>query len=244
MKIRVLSDLHLEFNKNNYIDIPEGDVLILAGDICLPCDYEDYHEFFLQCVAKYNKVFYIMGNHEQYGTKWGEAEKILRDKLPKEITFLQNQSEYYNGVHFVGATMWTNFDDDANKAAEAGQYMNDYYQCEGFTPSVALRENINTIEWFNQCVPMLKMAPIVMITHHAPSYQSVKGRYLQSAEAYANRLEGFIEKNPTIALWCHGHIHHNNNYKIGDCTILSNPRGYEEYEMNEEFQLTAELSVI
>ena len=41
MKVRVLSDLHLEFNDDFYMEIPEGDVLILAGDICLAADYDN-----------------------------------------------------------------------------------------------------------------------------------------------------------------------------------------------------------
>ena len=62
MKVRVLSDLHLEFQDDFYLEIPEGDVLILAGDICLAADYDNYHPFFEQCVAKYNKVFYVLYN--------------------------------------------------------------------------------------------------------------------------------------------------------------------------------------
>ena len=39
MNVRVLSDLHLEFDYEDY-DPGEGDVLILAGDICCAVDIE------------------------------------------------------------------------------------------------------------------------------------------------------------------------------------------------------------
>ena len=223
--------------------MPGGDVLILAGDICIPTEYDRYEEFFNQLSERYEKIFYVMGNHEQYQSMWGQAEKILRERLPDNIRLLQNQSEYYRGVHFVGATMWTDFNNDKQKMEDARSYMNDYHSCYGLTPEITKEENENTITWFNQCIPMLKMAPIVMITHHAPSYQSVQGRYLNSKEAYANNLEDFIQKNPGITHWIHGHIHHTNDYKVGDCRILSNPRGYEGFEMNPDFLLTRVATV-
>ena len=233
----------MEFNRDRYLEIPEGEVLILAGDICLYDEIDKTLPFFEQCVAKYDKVYYVLGNHEYYHSKWDEVLPGMRAKLPKGITLLQDQSEYYNGVHFVGATMWTNFNGSGVEIESAKSYMNDYHVIEGFSPEKAMKENDNTIDWFKSCVPMLKRAPVVMITHHAPSEQSVKGRYINSTSAYANRLESFIKDHPNIGYWCHGHIHHNNNYKVGDCTILSNPRGYENIEENKDFSVFNEFHI-
>ena len=245
MKVQYVSDLHLEFNPNHYIDMPGGDVLILAGDVCVAANWDDgYLSFFEQCVSKYNKVFYVLGNHEFYGSaQFDQVEPFLRAVLPEGVTLLSNQSEYYNGVHFCGATMWTDFHGNKEEMAHAGQYMNDYRQCGDFTPERSLQENQNTIEWFSQCVPTLKKGPIVMISHHAPSVQSVHGRYLESKAAYSNQLEYFIETHPQITHWISGHIHHNNDYMIGKCNCLSNPRGYEGMEMNESFNQTFEFEV-
>jgi len=68
---------------------------------------------------------------------------------------------------------------------------------------------------------------MVVITHHAPSRQSIPkpfGNDLLSA-AYASDLEDVIESlNPT--LWVHGHMHTTLDYHIGSTRILANPRGY------------------
>ena len=94
MKIKVLSDLHLEFGP---IDPGTGDVLVLAGDICTAESFvrdsevklkKRYLEFFEKCVAGYQKVFYTLGNHEYYNYYIDEAEKTLRDALPEGITLL------------------------------------------------------------------------------------------------------------------------------------------------------------
>ena len=91
MKINLLSDLHLEFGKEDF-DIGNGDVLILAGDICVIDDIvaewilekddeerEDnvFLSFFRKCIRNYNKVFYIMGNHEHYGWDYKISEMWL-----------------------------------------------------------------------------------------------------------------------------------------------------------------------
>ena len=75
MNIKVCSDLHLEFETagcHGNFHPGEGEVLVLAGDICCARDYVDdnamadrYDEFFNKCVDGYNKVFYTMGNHQK-----------------------------------------------------------------------------------------------------------------------------------------------------------------------------------
>ena len=38
-----------------------------------------------------------------------------------------------------------------------------------------------------------------------------------------------------ITTWCHGHIHHTNDYNVAGVRILSNPRGYAKYNENPDF---------
>ena len=94
MKLRVISDVHLEFGE---YDPGKGDVLILAGDICDAIAYvhrcdEDYKkrydEFFTKCVENYNKVFYVMGNHEHYNCRFDETAEILRDNIPEGLSLI------------------------------------------------------------------------------------------------------------------------------------------------------------
>ena len=70
MKVRLFSDLHLEFGD---FDPGTGDVLVLSGDILTAKDLvnetlatERFISFLNKAVEGYNKVFYVMGNHEHY----------------------------------------------------------------------------------------------------------------------------------------------------------------------------------
>lgn len=139
MRIKLVSDLHLEFadiqvkNDNNY------DVLILGGDIMV-ADHlhqhkpvstawatEDfvetmghkqqaalrYREFLKRCSFQFPHVIYVAGNHEFYGGKWFQTLETLRDECSQftNIYFLERDTKTIDDVTFVGGTLWT----DCNK---------------------------------------------------------------------------------------------------------------------------------
>ena len=257
MKVKVLSDLHLEFTKKGEEDFDpgSGNVLILAGDICDAvafvhrCDADfraAYLRFFKRCVLNYDKVFYVMGNHEHYNHVFKRTADVLRANLPEGVTLLDNQSEFYNGWHFVGATMWSNFgggDPVLLEAAKDG--LNDYTyifsddEPTPITPEFIARENKNTIEWFEQCLPTLN-GPIFMITHHCPSFQSIDPEYVSTSTvtAYASDFEELIERTPNLMYWAHGHVHSSKCYNVGNCTVICNPKGYPNGPgANEKFNI-------
>ena len=62
MKIVSLADTH---GLHNHIDIPEGDVIIFAGDICATSRLESIKEFslFLYSLPHKHKVV-VAGNHD------------------------------------------------------------------------------------------------------------------------------------------------------------------------------------
>ena len=82
--MRLFSDLHLEFdNENEDFDPGTGDVLVLAGDVCVVRDCNNrIHKFFQKCVEGYNQVFYVLGNHEHYGGVFEDTLFKLQAKLP------------------------------------------------------------------------------------------------------------------------------------------------------------------
>jgi len=111
MKIKLVSDLHLEFS-DCYINNDEGaDVLILGGDICIAQDLHDHPEpantyeqsliatgtglgrrqekaqrfrdFFKRCSFQFPHVIYIMGNHEFYNGKFYAGIDYMREELAK-----------------------------------------------------------------------------------------------------------------------------------------------------------------
>jgi DNA repair exonuclease SbcCD nuclease subunit len=141
MKIKLVSDLHLEFS-DCFINNNEGaDVLILGGDIMIAQDLHDHPEpnntadqaaiangtglgrrqqaaqrfrdFLKRCSFQFPHVIYIAGNHEFYNGKFYAGVDYLREECAKHpnIYFLENDTKVINDVTFIGGTLWT----DMNK---------------------------------------------------------------------------------------------------------------------------------
>lgn len=265
MDIKILSDLHIEFMTDDY-DPGKGDVLVLCGDIMTAVDCntgseleERYWRFFNKCVDNYNKVFYTIGNHEHYHYLWRETEDTIREWLPEGVTLLVNQSECYQGLHFVGATLWTDFDkENQEKMGRAQRAMSDYsvimmdrlvtennverIQLDPIIPQNTLNEHNNSRYWLSQCLPFLR-GDVFVFTHHSPSYASAGGYNEELSFAYCSDLNDFIRQHPNVRYWAHGHIHESNNYHIGMCNVISNPRGYDNFRLNPSFDPEMSLSV-
>ena len=141
MKIKLVSDLHLEFSDINIQNTDNCDVLILGGDICVAQDLHDhpelvnssdqaaiasgtglgrrqqaaqrYRDFFKRCSFQFPHVIYIMGNHEFYNGKFYAGIDYMREELAKysNIYMLEQDTKVIDDVTFVGATLWT----DMNK---------------------------------------------------------------------------------------------------------------------------------
>jgi Icc-related predicted phosphoesterase len=264
MKISLCSDLHLDVS--GYQELPGGEVLILAGDICEVKTFRnEFHstklvsdqpnmeypcsEFFKYECAKYDKVFMVMGNHEHYRGRFDKTYSELLELLPANVTLLENQVEEYNGVMFMGATLWTDLNrGDPITAMQLKMSMNDYraiqchYPAKGLyhklTPEHTAETHLKTKEFFKKTLAEYQDRPFVIIAHHAPSFQSVNEKYKYDTTmngGYASNMDELILDNPNIQVIVHGHMHDPVNYTIGTTRIVSNPRGYVGYEDTSHF---------
>lgn len=275
MKVSYVSDLHLEFG--NYPDIlandSGGDVLILAGDITVTTylrkDRTDkdstknkarIKRLADDLFSKYDRVLYVMGNHEHYGSIYKRTYKNLREGLDElglieKVTILEDDHTVIDGVPFVGATLWSDFfnaDPSAMYIAEKG--MNDFHvigsldvddinyfnknDSRRITPEFILSVHKQSREYFDYIAKFYEKKDVVVISHHAPTYQSLNkihsGNSLDGA--YASNLSEFILDRPNIKYWIHGHCHMNTDYMVGNCRVLSNQRGYPSEESFNTFQ--------
>lgn len=137
MKLHVLSDLHLEFAPHlvNEDAARTADVIVLAGDLHTGTQAIGWAR---QSFPD-KPIIYVAGNHEFYGHHWDKLLEQLRSEAQVHgVHFLENDSVIIDGVRFLGATLWTDFDyfgrakRHANMlAAEAG--MNDFKRIKAKT---------------------------------------------------------------------------------------------------------------
>jgi Icc-related predicted phosphoesterase len=262
MKINLVSDLHLEFG---YQEMEGGDVLILAGDICeyrtlskqfhstkvlpyAPSRLNAYDFFYHEC-AKYKQVFYVLGNHEFYHHRFDKTYNDLKAILPDNVTVLENNVVEYEGVVFMGATLWTDLNKgDPITVHAVKSMMNDYRAIQNHYPDKGLYHKLTpedtakahryTKQYFKLMLEQHRDKPHVVITHMAPSFASVNAKYKGDTVmngAYASDLSEFILDNENIRVWVHGHMHDPVDYMIGETRVLSNPRGYIGHEDTSEF---------
>ena len=238
MDLTIYSDLHLEFGP---FEPDEGDVCVLAGDICTAEDADNplYKRFWKRIGERFNKVFYVMGNHEHYNNDFEETESILRTIIPDNTSLLNNTAEVYEGVNFIGTTMWSDFrgakpDEMMKSQISMNDYRTIFVGDKNLSPYDVLYTFDEAISFFNRTIPEVTGKKVV-ITHHAPSFQSLNKDYgTQIPGAYASDLSHLIEYH-SPDLWIHGHIHETNDYLIGNTRIVSNPRGYYNYAVNPNF---------
>jgi len=82
-RIQVVSDLHLDVNPRRNVKYninPSAPYLALAGDIAELKNCHILFPFLMEMCNKFEKVFYVMGNHEYYTNKFeihSTKEKLL-----------------------------------------------------------------------------------------------------------------------------------------------------------------------
>ena len=95
MKIKILSDLHLEGYWFTYEDHGE-DVVILAGDICT----RNRLHMFLDTIPKHIKVLFVAGNHEYYHGEFKACNQYFKDLESKyNFVFLKNNQIIIDDIY-------------------------------------------------------------------------------------------------------------------------------------------------
>jgi predicted phosphodiesterase len=248
-KITYMSDIHLEVR---FIDkmLPEGDILILAGDItvlrCLNPRSNDSEnrktrdrslKFFEMASENFKKVIYLTGNHESYNFNIDRETEYIAKYIPNVI-HLNNSHVDLGDVVVIGGTLWTDMNKDCLRAHICvGNGMNDFrlIACNSgmFNTYHAAKRFSDTKEYLTKALEEFKDKKVVVATHHAPSIKGVNPEHVRSGDlnyGYYSDLEQFILDRPQIKKWIYGHTHKQGKNMIGDAELLSNARGYAGYE--------------
>ena len=252
MKLLVYSDLHNEFSPfavDETICVA-ADALILAGDIDLYGRGVRWAQSLsTRCGGK--PVLMVAGNHEFYGGHFVHTLADMRLAAQgSQVQILENQAVTLHGVRFLGCTLWTDFAlyGDRDRAMQtAGQGMTDYrvvdLDGQPLHPTDTLQRHRQSRAWLEQQLAQSFAGPTVVITHHAPSAQSIpparQGNPL--SPAYASKLDALL--GAPVALWVHGHVHTSCDYLLNGTRIVCNPRGYLPSAPNPDFDPALMLTV-
>ncbi len=242
MRIRILSDLHVDFGT---VVLPrvDADVTVLAGDIR---PGKSALEWIRRNFPPEQPIIYVLGNHEFYGSAIPKLiDDFRRMSADSNIHVLENDCLNIDGVRFLGGTLWTDFSlfgDPAIAGREASKVMNDYRRIRvspefrRLTGMDTARIHARSVRWLCEQLEITAGPPTIIVTHHAPSSRSldpVDAQDLISA-AYASNLDSLVAASQA-RLWIHGHLHRPADYWIGDTRIISNPRGYPHEVIVESF---------
>ncbi|MBY6030779.1 metallophosphoesterase family protein [Halomonas sp. DP8Y7-1] len=255
MRLRILSDLHLEhFEGDRLLPDIEADMVILAGDIHLGLQGIEW------AAARFpdHPVIYVPGNHEFYKHRMEPLRKEMRERAATlGIHLLDNARLELGGVRFLGTTLWTDFalyderaapeDIPAETLSAALRQMPDFAIIEEpdgevFSPERSVELHRENRAWLETELARPFAGATVVVSHHAPLAECIPAHYQGDplSPAFASRLESLMEG---VALWVHGHVHDPVMLTLGDTRVVAVPGGYPGERSDDELRLDRVVEV-
>lgn len=224
--------------------------LVLAGDLWEKLRFvtkkNTAGKTWLEQVApRFKYVVLVLGNHDHWELTIDGSYAKLRDYLSKlpvmsNVFVLNDREIVLDGVCFVGGTLWTDFNKGnpitTTTFGLRQTVFNDFRQIRfgpeyrRLRPQHMMERHFRTKQViFDTAAQASK--PVVVVTHMAPSYQSINEKYRTTANEqlnyyYYSELGNEIAYSD-IKLWIHGHTHQPSDYMLGGTRVICNPRGHE-----------------
>lgn len=258
MKIRVLSDLHLECDEPEAIAHADADLVILAGDIH---NHAEGIRWAAETFDPEVPVVYVPGNHEYYDGEFGALEVAMRDAASgiENVHYLNNDAliDRDGRWRVLGTTLWTDFElfgasqeAVAASIAAAEKVMLDFRGPiqvtwpTGITASASADAKANprlfTVAdtlalhrharaWLARQLAEPFAGKTLVVTHHAPHRASLADRFADDL-ASAGFISHLTELvGPPVDVWIHGHTHTPFDYVANGTRVVCNPRGYVDH---------------
>jgi len=229
MRIRILSDLHLEAAP---FDPPaaEADVVVLAGDIHNGAAGVEWAQRTFR-----QPVLYVAGNHEPFDTEFHATAAALRAAADgSNVQVLDCGETLIGGARFLGCTLWTDFElygatgrDAAIEAMRriAPDFHIIAFGARTFAPDDWLALHRAHRAWLAERLAVPFAGATVVVTHFLPHPRSIAPRFAGHPlnPGFASQLEPLVTR---AALWIHGHTHAASDFFVGRTRVVVNPRGY------------------
>jgi len=238
MKIQYCSDLHLEFPANKkYLKAdpikPEGELLLLAGDIIPFVEMEKEHDFFNFLSDSFEHTYWIPGNHEYYRSDISVRTGSFHENISSNVSLLNNTTIEHNGVRFLFSTLWSKI----NPALEfvIQKSMADFRLIKNKERKITV-DDYDHLHEDCQAFLVKELSNVsnqktIVVTHHLPTLFNYpeKYRYSDLNTAFATELFDLIEPS-NVDYWIFGHSHEVvPDFRIGKTTLTTNQLGYVEY---------------
>jgi hypothetical protein len=238
MKIRIYSDLHLEFGRPFWPSTQRGDeeLVVLAGDIAVGTAGVQWAIESFPHVP----VVYVMGNHEYYRQDFFTIqEKCLDLAFGTNVHVLEREEALdIAGIRVLGCSLWTDYallgEDRAPEAQDwAGQNLADHsyirrWGLDRFTPGHAAEEFTENARWLDEQIAKAEKegVPLLVVTHHSPTAATQNPYYQDqiSNACFHSNADHLIR--PPVRMWVHGHTHYNVDLMHQGVRIISNQLGY------------------
>ncbi|MFV9475345.1 metallophosphoesterase [Advenella sp. RU8] len=245
LKVGIHSDLHTEFSACTITNLPELDVLVLAGDMG---DLSSMAHFLgrIRREAPGLPVLYVLGNHEYYGLEFEKAKQYYRQLCEAyQVTLLDNEVVQIGDVLFVGSTLWTDFS-LAGQADISMQWARkkipDFRKihCYSANGSLVAMQPANTVKEYKKACAFIREALLsenkavrkkVVVSHFLPAFELLATAYRQDADALIQSAYWATDIPHLYQLadvWIYGHSHDCIETTVGATRFLSNQRGYSK----------------
>ena len=220
------------------IDYGDADVVAFLGDIGNGLQPLEMMKEVMEA-KEGRKVIYIIGNHEYYGHELNDMNQKIRDKAKEYgIIILDDATHEIDGITFIGATLWTDYEVDPTMPttaamAVAARGINDHRVIRNaktgtmFSTRDALTLNEYAKQFVFDEIEKAGRENCVVLSHHSPTKQGIAPQFEGSPlnGAFNNDWDDLIkEKGPRI--WAYGHTHWDIDLMIGDTRVVSRQLGY------------------
>lgn len=233
MKIQIASDLHIEHRPDNGLSIAKelissggADVLILAGDIGVLLYKNEYIDFLNKIKSYYRRILIVPGNHEFYGSSFGEGARLMEDIEDKVgsgyVNFMFGSRDRVSlaGQTFIGGTGWFSY--LLPHEEHYKQFLSDYSLIKDLDEHVYLYNS-----FFADTLRKGLLPEDILISHHIPN-SSIHEKYRMDALNcfFVHGLDSYIFDEFGPRLYIHGHTHEPMDYVRNKTRVICNPRGY------------------
>ncbi|OBZ71441.1 hypothetical protein A0H81_08769 [Grifola frondosa] len=230
MRVQVLSDLHLEIERQGsapgqefyHYDIPvHADHLALLGDIGWTIDDRLFEWLRIQ-LRLFKTVYFVSGNHEPYRSSITESTSKLEafandvnsdDTLGNFIYLNRTRYDISPTLTILGCTLWSALNPDDLDILSWS--LTDFRRISSFDPDTFVALHRADVQWLNSTVAAISNEEperrIVVFTHHAPTLDGTgdpKFNEQPTNSAFATELTGeTCWTSGKVSLWAFGHTH-------------------------------------